>query len=286
MGGREARSGMRGLAAAIGLAAACVAAGCASAAKSDPAPARPLPPQAIAPPSSADSAAGEAPAPAPRTSAPPREAAPQPSAQDSSIIVIDPVGEDAAARPPSLAEAAARERQRRRTEAPPVAVITNANLADYAAKGVLTVAESDAETAEANPEEAATPTVEEAYWRQRGLEIRKRWREAVDRIPDLSAKSEELRQRFYAMDDPAVRDGQIKPEWDRSLANLDEARYQAERGAEEVRSFLEEGRRAGALPGWLREGAELEPEPVVETVDDAEQEPGEPPSYDAEPLNP
>ena len=28
----------------------------------------------------------------------------------------------------------------------------------------------------------------------------------------------------------------------------------------ELEAFLEEGRRAGALPGWLREGAEQEPE--------------------------
>jgi len=82
----------------------------------------------------------------------------------------------------------------------------------------------------------------------------------------LEAKTESLRNRFYSTDDGYQRDSQIKPEWDKAIADLEEARYQASRGAAEVLAFLEEGRRAGALPGWMREGVELEPEPVIETT--------------------
>ena len=58
----------------------------------------------------------------------------------------------------------------------------------------------------------------------------------------------------------------------------------ATKGAEEVAAFLEEGRRAGALPGWLREGIELEPEPVLVEVDGiVEHEAEEPTIYEPPP---
>jgi hypothetical protein len=153
---------------------------------------------------------------------------------------------------------------------------------------VLTIAEpanvaggaADDGAAAAAPDAPVGASIEESYWRQRGLEIRRRWRQAIDSIPGLVARVEELRQRFYSTDDPAYRDGEIKPLWDKALADLEEARYLAARGPEEVLAFLEEGRRAGALPGWLREGSELEPEPVVEKAIPDPAEATEPEIYD------
>ena len=84
----------------------------------------------------------------------------------------------------------------------------------------------------------------------------------------------QLRQRFYAEDDPFRRDEQIKPAWDFALEHLADAKKRAREGQEAVGALMEEGRRAGALPGWLREGSDLEPQPrpaAPSTV-----EPGEP----------
>ena len=53
---------------------------------------------------------------------------------------------------------------------------------------------------------------------------------------------------------------------------------------EELAQFLEEGREAGALPGWLREGIDLEPEPLVEAEPTAE--PSEPVIYQQEATDP
>jgi hypothetical protein len=79
-----------------------------------------------------------------------------------------------------------------------------------------------------------------------------------------------------------VRDAQIKPAWDRALADLEDARRRAEEGPREVEAYLDEGRTSGALPGWLREGSDLEPEPAGPEADGAEpREPevlAEPPS--------
>jgi hypothetical protein len=99
----------------------------------------------------------------------------------------------------------------------------------------------------------------EEYWRAQALKLRLDWKEAVESVDDLEAEVQELRRRFYEEDDPFYRDNQIKPAWDRTLDLLAAAKTDAEDHERNLTRFLEEGRRAGALPGWLREGIELEP---------------------------
>src|ERR1700719_3030361 len=69
----------------------------------------------------------------------------------------------------------------------------------------------------APPAVTAALVRDEKYWRGRALEIRQRWRKASDRIKELEEDIGLLRRRFYAQDDPYVRDGQIKPAWDHAL---------------------------------------------------------------------
>jgi len=180
-------------------------------------------------------------------------------------VVIDSGAAAQEKGPKSLVEAAQEERERRAQAAKPVAVIDNRNLADFSRGQKLTVA-GDATASDGASATASTPasdaaklTQDEAYWRNRGLEIRRHWREAADQIAGLAARTEELRRRFYAADDPYLRDSQIKPEWDHALEELDATRQEVERSASELERFLDEGRQAGAFPGWLREGADLEP---------------------------
>ena len=296
---RSRRAGVASLAALLLVAATGL--GCASArsAEESGGPDR-LPPQTLTPPPAPQSVENPTPPPTPPTSTAGLAPAPEPDtravdltvaratrAKDPTLVYIEPAGADPAAPPATLAEAAARERVRRDGEAPPAVVINNKNLSDYAAGGVLTIAEPANTDGAPDTDEAADspvgPSIEESYWRQRGLEIRRRWRRAVDEIPGLVGRVEELRQQFYSTDDPAYRDGQVKPLWDKALADLEEARYQAARGSEEVLAFLEEGRRAGAQPGWLREGAELEPEPVIEEAEPDASEPQEPEIYEESP---
>lgn len=191
------------------------------------------------------------------------------------VVVIDAGGSDAEG-PKSLADAAREERERRAQATKPVAVIDNRNLAEFSKGQTLTIAEGpNAATPEESParaagETAGGPTRDEAYWRNRGLEIRRQWRESADRVTELEAKSEELRRRFYAADDPYQRDSQIKPEWDHTLDELDSTRREVERAELDLERYLGEGRQAGALPGWLREGSELEPERRVLKTPNAE----------------
>jgi hypothetical protein len=197
--------------------------------------------------------------------------------REDTPVVVDP-GEDDGT-PQSLVEAARAERERRARAGQPVAVINDETLADYARKGQVTIAEPKDKPADAAAPAAADtgPVRDEPYWRGRGLEIRQRWRRAADDIEELEQRSTELRQKFYLEDDTFRRDNQIKPEWDRVLDRLRQARLDAEAARNELARFLEEGRSAGVAPGWLREGEEEEPEPAPERREPPPAESIEPP---------
>jgi hypothetical protein len=207
--------------------------------------------------------------------------------EDKSLVIIDPGASDPTEHPRSLAEAARVERERR-GEAPPAdIVITDKNLSEYAI-GHLTIADTSDEAADAIAQELSELEREmaekEAYWRNGARQIRQEWRDAYDAIEELEAKVFDLRQQFYREDDGFYRDAEIKPAWDRAIDQLEEARREAEAKQEELAAFLEEGREAGALPGWLREGIELEPKPVAKQ--DAVAKPSEPVIYEPESSDP
>jgi hypothetical protein len=189
------------------------------------------------------------------------------AAADPSIVIVDGSAPSADSQL-SLADAAKVERERKADANPPRIVITDKNLHSYAKKGQITVADPKKKTAPAaagqtanaaTPDTASAQVRDESYWRSHALEIRQRWRKAADRIKGLEQDVAEWRRRFYAQDDPWVRDGQIKPAWDHTLEELRDARAEAEVAKKELAAFMEEGRVSGALPGWLREGIDLEP---------------------------
>lgn len=172
------------------------------------------------------------------------------------MVVLDPGGESEGS-PHTLVEAARAARERRAHSAPSAIVITDKNLKQHAT-GQLTVATPGKKTeAAADPEQ---PVRDEQYWRSKALEIRLRWRHAADDMKELETSANGWRRSFYAEKDPNVRNARIKPEWDRALDRLEEARAEVEASKKELAELLEEGRTAGALPGWLREGIDQEPQ--------------------------
>lgn len=202
-----------------------------------------------------------------------------PESKPREVDVVDPGGERG---PVSLVEAARAERERRARSGPPVAVITDQNVAH--SKGKITVADPKKPAVAGEDAAAALRTIkDEQYWRSRALDIRTRLRQATDRVEDLELSAAGWRRRFYAEEDPYFRDGKIKPEWDRVLAQLEETRNEVETTRKELEDFLEEGRRAGALPGWLREGGELEPAEEKPKTSPATADPEEPQIYEQKP---
>lgn len=189
--------------------------------------------------------------------------------QVGNFVVLDPGAPDDNA-PKTLVEAAQAEKERRAQSGRPAIVITDKNLHQYAKKGQITVAAPhQAVTKQAQPgvaPAAGPPPQDEQYWRNRGLEIRQRWHKAAEQVKDLEQKAADLRRRFYGQDDPYIRDGQIKPLWDRALDQLREAQNETDLAKKELAEFLEDGRVKGALPGWLREGIDREPPPEPKPV--------------------
>jgi len=211
------------------------------------------------------------------------------------IVVVDRGGSSKTPTPGELAAASRAERERHGDRS--VDALTDENLAAYAARGRVTISgtpvpEAGEETArgegdEAVVGEAADAVCDEACWRRRARDLRQGWRDTVDSIASLEAEVADQRWRFYAEDDPWVRDAQVKPAWDRALDRLRTAREEAARYAERVEDLVEAGRRVGALPGWLREGIELEPDPAAARGADRDPaEPIEPPIADEQSREP
>jgi hypothetical protein len=201
--------------------------------------------------------------------------APAPAPAPSNTVVLDS-GSVKEGYTKSLADAARAAREQNAHAAPPAHVITDKNIKQYAAKGQITVAAPAKKTAAAGTEEKA-PIRDEQYWRSRALEVRLRWRKAADDVKELEQSAAGWRRRFYAENDPYVRSGQVKPEWDRVLDRLEEARAEVDTAKQELAELLEEGRTAGALPGWLREGVDQEPNEEAEPEPSNEHKAIEPP---------
>jgi hypothetical protein len=93
----------------------------------------------------------------------------------------------------------------------------------------------------------------EAQWREIARRERKAVEDAKARVGELTATSKKLENDFYAWDDGQYRDRVIKPAWDRAKADLDEARIALEAAEKQLADLPERARKAGALPGWIRE---------------------------------
>ncbi|MEM6453827.1 MAG: hypothetical protein AAF772_01905 [Acidobacteriota bacterium] len=220
--------------------------------------------------------------PAPALPPPIREVEPT---RSSGVQVIDPGG---TGQPQSLIEASRMAKRMNRNQRPATVEINDENLAEYAEGGQLIVMESgpaappptaapapaddapsvaaaaasarrDADARSSGEGPPALSSSDETGWRNRGLGLRMAWRNALDTTAELELEAAALRQRFYAEDDPYVRDGQIKPAWDRTLDRLQMLRGELDSYEARIGDFLVDGRRAGIPPGWLREGWELEP---------------------------
>jgi hypothetical protein len=146
--------------------------------------------------------------------------------------------------------------------------ITNESLITEPDKGKLTTSDvrpaptvSPRETPRAGsaatiPESAAaTPTAGEGeeYWRGETRRLRDRVAELKAAIARLEPETRKLESDFYSWDDGAYRDRVIKPAWDKAREQLATARRELPIAEKELADLPDRARKAGALPGWLRE---------------------------------
>ena len=140
--------------------------------------------------------------------------------------------------------------------------ITNESLLTEPDKGKLT-------TSDARPAPTATPGAAggerrssatappaegtEEYWRGEARRLRDRVTALNETIARLENETKKLESDFYSWDDGAYRDRVIKPAWDKAREELTTARKDLPVAEKELAELPDRARRAGALPGWLRE---------------------------------
>jgi len=100
---------------------------------------------------------------------------------------------------------------------------------------------------------ATPPAGGEAEWQEISRQDRKAVADAKSRVAELSATAKKLENDFYAWDDGQYRDRVIKPSWDRTLSELEDAKRQLAAAEKTLADLPERARKAGALPGWIRE---------------------------------
>lgn len=147
--------------------------------------------------------------------------------------------------------------------------LTNQTLVTDADKGKVSTSQTRpaAAATAAAPTPAARPTTTptgtgaataeagegETYWREEARRLRERVVELRETITRLEADTKRLEADYYAWDDGAYRDKVIKPSWDKAREELATARLALPVADRELADLPDRARKAGALPGWLRE---------------------------------
>jgi hypothetical protein len=187
----------------------------------------------------------------------------------ASVMLLSTV---AAATDPSPTPAANRGAEPTKT---PI-VISNENLAEYADKGHVTSTEPDKKTTDGSGRRGVHGGTTSGQRSMRvsdslqdaeeiGQQEKKRyWRGLYEKqlnlVNSLERQIEVLDEEipglwtdFYSRDDPAYRDGVIKPRLDDALARRQQLEQSLKRERDRLPEIEMQARRDGALPGWLRD---------------------------------
>ncbi|MFV2071253.1 MAG: hypothetical protein ACC742_01190 [Thermoanaerobaculales bacterium] len=148
-------------------------------------------------------------------------------------------------------------------------VISNENLADYADQGTLT-AVNKKKTKKNRPVQKGVgagdskpsvglPAAEEEHLVERQRFWQGQYKRQLNlivaiqnRITVLDDKIPGLWTQFYAWDDPAYRDGVIKPKLDAALIEREKLDGQLKEAQDQLDEIKADARRDGAEPGWFR----------------------------------
>lgn len=166
----------------------------------------------------------------------------------------------------SLADVAKKEEERRKTLPAPAKVYTNKDLGAVP-PGPPPPAETPAAASEAaksagqdktdkdstgkGTADAGKPVKDEAYWSGRIKELRLQVDRDQGYADAMQTRLSALNTDFVNRDDPVQRAG-IDRDRQRTQAELTRLTKAVQEGQKAVADLLEEARRAGVPPGWLR----------------------------------
>jgi hypothetical protein len=120
-----------------------------------------------------------------------------------------------------------------------------------AAPGDEATEEKETETSKDKKE--VDPTQTEEYWRSRKEETDQRVDEAQSKVQQLQNEINNLTTAFYAESDGVAQRPLIESERIERIKELEQAKQDLENAREEAANLEDEARKAGALPGWVRD---------------------------------
>lgn len=157
-------------------------------------------------------------------------------------------------------------------------VISNENLSEYADKGLLTEVTKKG----GNQSKRSLPDVQgtgaeiegEVPGYSENLEKKQYWQavygQQIELVGDLRKQIDALDYKipglwrdFYSRDDPAYRDGVIKPQLDEALAQRQKLEIDLQKAESKLGEIKQSAIKDGGQPGWFRGFAKLPtPEPT------------------------
>jgi len=156
----------------------------------------------------------------------------------------------------------AKQEKERRAKTHATKTLTNQDIEEVRKKQPITGIEtSEEQTQPAEEAEQAgkgekgkeESTNTEEYWRQRKQQVDQQLNDAQTKVEQLQSEINQLSTAFYAEGDGVGQRPVIKQEWDERLKALDDAKRDLQSAQQQSEGLEDEARKAGALPGWLRD---------------------------------
>ena len=171
----------------------------------------------------------------------------------------------------SLVEAAKKEKERRASlKGKKRIVATNAEITRSIKRTATSVSGTEirestpsprTDTARTEADRKSTPTGDQAEssalndekaFRQHRAALEEKWNRAQEYSDLLATKMNGLWQEFYNLGNDMTYRGKIQADISETYLKLQRSREEEAKAKQEVDAFLEEARRQGIPPGWLR----------------------------------
>jgi hypothetical protein len=161
--------------------------------------------------------------------------------------------------PPSLAELARKEAERRKTSKEAKKVITTKDMPESARKGASTSAPADTLPAGAappaggdqKPAAAAADDKGEATWRNRITQAREALRRNEVFLEAMQTRVNSLTNDALSRSDP-IQKAKLRDDRDKAIDEMARVKADIEQSKKQITDIEEEARQAGVPPGWLR----------------------------------
>ena len=156
----------------------------------------------------------------------------------------------------SLAEAARKAREQRKSITKPAKVYDNDNIARNA--GTISVVGETAGTtskgeAAALTKEAKTDKKDEAYWRARFDKAHAKLKKDQDELEVLQRELGQLQVQFYPDPQKALQQQYTRADINAQTAKIDAKQKEIQQDQQALSDLEDELRRSGGDPGWARE---------------------------------